>query len=115
MAYTPTLYERETIIRWDDESAEATFYSVSPIWMRKLDKLVEKYPDKFRVTGSEKMDGEICSKTYAIPKNFVSIRTKERTTVLTDEQKAERAERLRQMNAKRREAKSESSGSTSES
>lgn len=49
MAYSPTLYERETIIRWDDENDEANFYTASPVQMRKMDRLCAEHPESFRV------------------------------------------------------------------
>lgn len=98
MAYTPTLYERETIIRWDDESNEATFYTASPIWMRRMDKIVQQHPESFSVKSEFYVQGEISGKTYSMPKDFVSIRTKQRVSTMTAEQKAEAAERLRALN-----------------
>lgn len=101
MAYSPTLYERETIIRWDDESEEANFYTASPVQMRKMDRLCAEHPESFRVKREFLTDGEISGKDYTIPKNFVSIRTKTRTVTMTDEQRAAMAERMKALNAAR--------------
>lgn len=43
----------------------------------------------------EKMDGRVISKAYRFPKRFVSIRSKDKTSCMTEEQKQEAAERLR--------------------
>ena len=101
MAYTLSAYERETIIRWDEESSEASFYTASPVQIRRMDKLTAENPANFREIRAEKCQGEICAKTYTIPKDFITIRSKRR--ILSEEQRAANAERLR----KAREMKSE--------
>lgn len=101
MAYSPSLYERETIIRWDDGSDEASFYTASPVQMRKMDRLCAEHPESFRVKHEFLTDGEVSGKDYTIPKNFVSIRTKPRTVSMTDEQRAAMSERMRALNAAR--------------
>ncbi len=54
-----------------------------------MDKLVEKNPQDFQCIAQT-----AAGKTYAMPRNFVSIRTKERTVTLTEEQKAQATKRL---------------------
>ena len=54
-----------------------------------MDKLVSLNPASFKCIKSDSI-----SKTYVMPKEFISIRTKKRTMHLTEEQKAQLAERL---------------------
>ena len=54
-----------------------------------MDKLVEKNPQSFQCVAENEV-----SKTYAMPKNFICIRSKERTVTLTEEQKEQATRRL---------------------
>ena len=57
-----------------------------------MDKLVEKNPQNFQCIAQV-----AAGKIYTMPKNFVSIRTKERTVTLTEEQKEQVIKRLHGM------------------
>jgi len=82
-------YERETIIRFDDESNETTVYTCMRPMMTKLDKLVKSNPETYILV---KEDSE--SKTYKIMnKKLVSFRTPTAKREYTDEQKLELSER----------------------
>ena len=93
-------YEQEVIINFNAEDDTATLYSANPSWMRKMDKLVEKNPDQFKMYQQEKLHGKVVSKAYRFPKSFVSIRSKTRESTLTEEQRLEAAERMKQMREK---------------
>ena len=108
MAYSLSRYEQETIIRFDEEGPEAKLYTASPVWMRKMDKLTAENPADFREIRAEKCQGEICAKTYTFPKSLITIRTKRVTRDLTEEQRAEMAERGRRLRAEQLRIKSES-------
>ena len=38
-------WEQETVVNYNNEEKTATVYTADPVVMRKLDKLVEKYPE----------------------------------------------------------------------
>lgn len=63
-----TRYEQEVVINLNADEDMATVYSANPAWIRKMDKLVQEFPEVFRV----KRKTEI-SKTYELPKKLVRI------------------------------------------
>ncbi len=94
MAYRLSRYEQETIINFNAEENTAEIYTADPVWIRKLDKLVEQNPEQFGPGRTERLEGEVIAKRYSFPKRFITIRSKDVKRKLTDEQKAELAERL---------------------
>lgn len=88
-------YEQEVIINFNAEEEETSLYTANPVWIRKMDKLLEQNPDQFKLGRVEKVRGEIVSKEYFFPKRFVSIRSKDVKRNLTEEQRRESAERLK--------------------
>ena len=76
-------YEKETIILLNAAEDTASIYTADPVWKRKLDKLVEKNPQCYQCVKADEV-----SKTYSMPKRFISLRSKEKTVTLTAEQKA---------------------------
>ena len=78
-------YEKETIILLNAAEDTASIYTADPVWKRKLDKLVEKNPQ---------CKADEVSKTYSMPKRFISLRSKEKTVTLTAEQKERAKQRL---------------------
>ena len=91
--------EQEVVINFNAEENTASIYTANPTWVRKMDKLVEKNPDEFRLVGEETMDGEVVSKVYECPKKYISVRSG--TRVMSKEQREANAERLRRMRNKR--------------
>ena len=63
-----TRYEQEVVINLNADEDTATLYSANPAWIRKMDKLVQEFPDVFIL----KRQTEI-SKTYELPKKLVRI------------------------------------------
>lgn len=63
-----TRYEQEVVINLNADEDMATVYSANPAWIRKMDKLVQEFPDVFIL----KRQTEI-SKTYELPKKLVRI------------------------------------------
>lgn len=61
--------EQETTISFSSADTMATVYTASKTVMRKLDKLVEQYPQYYRLTEQTEV-----SKTYSMPKSYVSYR-----------------------------------------
>lgn len=87
---TPSLsrYEQETVINYNNEERQVSVYTCDPYVMRRLDKLVHDFPDVYRITASDAY-----SKTYSFDKKYLAFR---RPVILTDEQRAEMAERFKQ-------------------
>lgn len=92
--------ERETIINFNAAEDTAEIYTADPVYIRKLDKLCEQFPDtyKFMAELSAKRCKE--SKTYSMSKRLVKFRPPV-TREISEEQREALAERLR----KAREAK----------
>lgn len=82
-------YEQETIILMNAAEDTVSVYTADPVWKRKMDKLVEKNPHCYQCVTSDK-----ASKTYTMPKHFISLRTKEKTVTFTAEQKERAKNRL---------------------
>ena len=76
----------------------AHMYCSDNTWITKMDKLVEKSPDLFKVIAETEF-----GKTYEFPKRLISIRSTIVKREITDEQRQEMLARLAQMrNAKRK-------------
>ena len=82
-------YEKETIILLNAAEDTASIYTADPVWKLKLDKLVEKNPQCYQCVKADEV-----SKTYSMPKRFISLRSKEKTVTLTAEQKEQAKQRL---------------------
>lgn len=63
-----TKYERETVVVFNEAEADAELYTTSQVTIRRMDKLVEKYP-VFSVVKQDKV-----SKTYRFPKKYFKVR-----------------------------------------
>lgn len=85
-------WEQETVVNYNNEEKTATVYTADPVVMRKLDKLVEKYPEDYFLIKEEKY-----SKTYKFSKKLVQYRN---PVHLTEEQKQLCRENLQKANAK---------------
>jgi len=66
MGYTRD--EQETSIVWDEAEQIAHIYAASPVSMRKLDKLVEEFPDVYKCVWTDK-DGS--AKKYTVAKKYI--------------------------------------------
>lgn len=66
MGYTRD--EQETSVVWDEFEQIAHIYAASPVSMRKLDKLVEEYPDVYKCVWTDK-DGS--AKKYTVAKKYI--------------------------------------------
>ncbi len=82
-------YEQEVHISFCADEKIAILYTSYPAWIRKMDKLVGKNPQSFQCIAQTAV-----GKTYSMPRNFISIRSKERTVTLTDKQKEQATKRL---------------------
>jgi len=95
MGYNLAKVEQEVVITFNAGEDTAELYTADPVYIRKMDKLVQQNPEQFKEIRQEKLEGKVVAKRYTLPKRFVSIRSKAKTMTMTDEQKAESAERLR--------------------
>ena len=86
-------YEQESILNYNAGEQTATLYTRDKAVMRKLDTLVDDFPDTYKLTGQDKV-----SKTYSFPKSFVSYR---KPRAVSTEQR----ERARQMMIERNNTK----------
>lgn len=88
-----TAYEQETIINFNEEEKTASVYTYNNALIKKLDEYCLDYPDMFNLE-KENNYGAHLSKTYKIPKKYVSFR---KPTILTKEQKILAIDKARKM------------------
>ncbi len=62
-------YEQESILNYNAGEHTATLYTRDKAVMRKLDMLVDDFPDTYKLTGQDEV-----SKTYSFPKSFIGYR-----------------------------------------
>ena len=62
-------YEQETIVNYNAGEQTSTVYTRDKTVMRKLDTLVADFPDTYNLLGQDEV-----SKTYSLPKSYVSYR-----------------------------------------
>ena len=77
-------YEQETIVNYNAGEQTATVYTRDKTVMRKLDTLVDEFPDIYKLTGQDKI-----SKTYSFPKSYVNYRKPRRISKEQREQARE--------------------------
>lgn len=82
--------EQEIIINSSRDEDFATIYCSDSTWITKMDKLVTKSPNLFKVIREDDI-----SKTYQFPKRLISIRSCIRE--MSEEQKRAAAERMRKL------------------
>ena len=86
-----TKYEMETIVNYNAAEQTAIVYTRDKAVMRKLDRLVEAYPESYRLVDQTDID-----KTYSMPKSYVNYR-KPRT--ISTEQREQARLRMAQINS----------------
>lgn len=98
MKYRSTsLYEQETTISFSRDMETAKIWTNDTTTYTRLDKCVAQNPDEWKLLEEAVVDGEIASRTYECPKEFISFRSKRTTRVYTEEQKEEMRERMKAM------------------
>lgn len=99
-----TNIERETIITFNAAEDAAEVYTADPVYIRKLDKLCEQFPETYKFVSEQSYTilpaRYVEAKTYSMPKRLVKFRSPI-TREISREQREALAERLR----KAREAK----------
>jgi hypothetical protein len=93
-----TAYERETAINFTDEDDNAMVYTCNRAMTNHMDKLVEKFPDMFKLKRLIYDDEEVCGKEYICPKNLISIRSPRQ---ISDEQRQALSERMKKISNNR--------------
>jgi hypothetical protein len=84
-------YEKETIIRFNDDEKTAGVYTCNAKWIRRLDKCCKQYPDNYKIV---KVDGY--SKTYQVDKNLVTFpRFPAKKKILSEEERQVLRDRLK--------------------
>ena len=84
-----TRYEQETIINFNAEEPTATLYTRDLAVMRKLDQLVNSFPEVYKCIGETDID-----KAYEMPKSAVNYRKPRRLSAEQREAARERAVNL---------------------
>ena len=89
------LEEQETIINFNRAEEGATIFTSDRTMMTKLDKLVAA-SEHYSLVREETLKGEVCGKLYAVDdKGLVSLRSKKVSRDMTEEQRRELGERLK--------------------
>ena len=86
--------EQEVIINFNAVEETAEVYTADPVWIRKMDKLVEQNPEAFKCKRQESYQGKVIAKCYTFPKKLISIRKKSKGDSLTEEQRLALVKRL---------------------
>lgn len=90
-------YEMEVSISFNALDDTADLYTSNLAWITKLDKLVAANPEQFKVIQVARCNERIVSKRYKFPKRFVSIRSKDVKVELTEEERAARSARAKDL------------------
>jgi hypothetical protein len=93
-----TLEEQEVHVSFGRLDDRASIYVSDTRYINKLNKLAEK-SDEWKIEHEERLKstGELLGVTYSCPINLISFRTKTQRVELTDEQRAVRSERMKQI------------------
>jgi hypothetical protein len=90
------LDEMETTISFSRTGAHAEVWTSDTTMHTRFDRLCKESPAMYTCTDEARnRNGELLSKTYRIAdKSMLTFRTKKKSFVLTEEEKAERAKRF---------------------
>ena len=98
MITTPlSRWAQETVVNYNNEEKIATVYTTDPIVIRKLDKLVEKYPNDYKCVKEEHLINTQYAKSYEFSKKLIQFRN---PVHLTEEQKEKCRQHLAKANEK---------------
>ena len=103
-----TIEEQETHINWSRGDKRAKVYASDVTTMNRLDKLVDAEGSEWTLDKEyREKDGSCSSKFYSCPVELISFRTKRMTRDLTEEQREELSQRMRDLRAKQLSPKNE--------
>ena len=112
--YKLSKWEQETVVCFNREERKAVIYTCDPVIMRRMDRLVEQYPDHYTQEREETFSGDVISRTYNVDKRYIRFA---KPVVYTPEKRAEMAARGRALYekhlAKKTGDKEEDAGSAS--
>lgn len=86
-----TKYEQETIINFNEDEKTASVYTYNKALIRKLQEYCKRFPNLYKL---EKEDKHWGSKTFIVPKQYISVRVPK---ILTEEQKITAIDRAKKM------------------
>ena len=86
-----TKYEMETVVNYNAGEQTATVYTRDKSVMRRLDRLVEDYPDSYKLLNQTDID-----KTYSMPKSYVTYR---KPRMLSDKHREQARQRMSKLNS----------------
>ena len=92
-----TREEQEVIITTSAADELAEVYAADPIYIRKMDKLCERDPENYKLKKRNEY-----SATYTMQKKLLRFRVPSAPRELTEEQRAELRERMKKLQAARR-------------
>lgn len=95
--------EQETIISFNAAEDMAELYTADPAMIRKMNRLVEENPEQFRSKVHSRYQGNVYAMNYYFPKRFVTIRSKNKVSNMTEEQKEQARKRMQNYNTLKRE------------
>ena len=96
--YRLNLYERETIITFNESPEQAEIYTHNPALIRKLDALYESGEYDMQLRSAEDVNG-VQNRSYAVPKRWVKVGPPRK---VSEEQRQKMAERLHRIKSERR-------------
>lgn len=96
------LNEQETVVNFTRGSDEARIYTTDTMVLTKLHKLISRNSKDWKLVSQDRdsVDHDVIAETYSCPKNLISFRTAKQNRVLTDEQRKEMSERIKNWRAK---------------
>ena len=92
--------EQEVIITWDAEEKVARIYAADPVYIRKLDKLCEEFPETYKCI-TVAPDG--LSKDYTVPAELISFHKPRGPMNLNEEQREAKRQAMKRLREKLRE------------
>ncbi len=84
-------YEQETIINFNVAESDAVVFTRDKAVIRKLDSLVNKFPEVYKCIGKTDVD-----KTYSMPKQYVSYRKPRK---ILEDAKISKREQMQRINS----------------
>lgn len=79
-------YEQETIINYNAEEKTVLVCTSDPTQIRRMDALVEQFPETYKYVNSEYYKGEEVLKRYEFPKKYIGFK---KPVIMSEERKEE--------------------------
>lgn len=88
-----TIEEQETIVNFSRADKGMTVYTTDRTTMTKMDRLCKTSPENYKCVSTDRVNGEIFSRTYKVSdKTLLSFRAKKKT--VSEEQRRAFTERV---------------------